>query len=78
MHIPVFMSKRIKNDDDGAYMAKGIFGQYIYINPKKNVVIVRFASEKVSADRGRMKRVEGAFKEIATHLSKKANAALDR
>lgn len=59
----------IKNDDDGAFMAKGIFGQYIYINPTKNVVIVRFASEKVSADRERMKRVEAAFKEIATHLA---------
>ena len=32
----------------------------------------------VSADRERMKRVEGAFKEIAAHLEKQANAALDR
>lgn len=59
----------ILNDDDGAYLAKGIFGQYIYINPTKNTVIVRFASEKESADRERMKRVETAFKVIATHLS---------
>lgn len=61
----------IKNDDDGAYLAKGIYGQYIYINPKKDVVIVRFASEKVSADRERMKRVEASFKAIATYLSEK-------
>jgi CubicO group peptidase (beta-lactamase class C family) len=59
----------IKNDDDGAYLAKGIYGQYIYINPKKDVVIVRFASEKVSADRERMKRIEASFKAIATYLS---------
>jgi len=68
----------IKNDDDGAYLAKGIYGQYIYINPKKNVVIVRFASEKVSADRVRMIRVEGAFQAIATHLAKQSNAKLNR
>jgi len=68
----------IKNDDDNAYMAKGIYGQYIYINPKKNVVIVRFASEKVSADRERMMRVEAMFKEIATHLAKQSKANLNR
>jgi len=59
----------IKNDDDGAYLAKGIYGQYIYINPVKNVVIIRFASEKVSADRKRMKEMESAFKSIAAHLA---------
>jgi CubicO group peptidase (beta-lactamase class C family) len=68
----------IKNDDDGAYLAKGIYGQYIYINPKKDVVIVRFASEKVSADRERMMRVEAALKEIATYLAKQSNAKLNQ
>jgi len=59
----------IKNNEDGVFMGKGIYGQYIYINPQKNVVIVRFASEKVSADRQRMKRIESAFDQIATYLS---------
>lgn len=68
----------IINDDDDAYMAKGIFGQYIYINPQKDTVVVRFASEKVSADRERMKRVEAAFKAIATHLAKQSNAIINR
>ncbi len=27
--------------DDGAFFAKGILGQYIYVNPEKNVIIVR-------------------------------------
>lgn len=58
----------IKNDEDRAYLAKGIFGQYIYVNPAKRTVIVRFASEKTSADRTRMLRVEHAFKKIATYL----------
>ena len=60
----------VKNNADGVYMAKGVFGQYIYINPAKETVIVRFASEKVSADRKRMKRVEAAFDAIATHLDR--------
>jgi CubicO group peptidase (beta-lactamase class C family) len=58
----------IKNNADGVYMAKGIYGQYIYVNPAKKTVIVRFASEKVSADRDRMKRVEAAFDAVAAHL----------
>jgi len=58
----------VKGNADGVYMAKGVFGQYIYINPAKQTVIVRFASEKVSADRDRMKRVESAFDVIANHL----------
>jgi CubicO group peptidase (beta-lactamase class C family) len=68
----------IKNDDDGAYLAKGIYGQYIYINPANNVVIVRFASEKISADRERMIRVEAAFKAIARQLSTMSIAVFDR
>lgn len=37
------------NDEDGAYMAKGMFGQSIYINPTKDVVVVRLASPEVSS-----------------------------
>ncbi|KHT64121.1 hypothetical protein RJ45_08515 [Photobacterium gaetbulicola] len=37
------------NDEDGAFMAKGMFSQYIYVNPTKNVVIVRFASPEISS-----------------------------
>jgi hypothetical protein len=59
----------VKGDEDKVYMAKGIYGQYIYINPTKEVVIVRFASEKESADRQRMKRIEKAFYDIADYLN---------
>ena len=61
----------VKGNEDNAYQAKGIYGQYIYVNPTKEVVIVRFASEKVSADRERMKRVEAAFQQIADYLNNK-------
>ena len=32
------------NDDDGAFAALGIYGQTIYINPKRHVVIVQTAA----------------------------------
>ena len=59
----------LTNDDDGAFMAKGIFGQYIYVNPRRQVVIARQASEKLSADKRRFAEVETAFKTIAARLS---------
>lgn len=31
-------------DNEGSYMAVGIFGQMVYINPKKNLVIAQFAA----------------------------------
>ena len=39
---------------DGAFMAEGIFGQYIYINPKAHLVIV--AVERVAGGLGRCQR----------------------
>ena len=60
----------VKNDENRVYMAKGIFGQYIYINPTQEVVIVRYASEKESANRERMVSIEAAFNEIANYLNK--------
>jgi CubicO group peptidase (beta-lactamase class C family) len=34
----------VSHDDHGAYMARGIHGQAIYIDPKAEMVIARFAS----------------------------------
>lgn len=39
----------LTNDEDGSYLAKGMFGQYIYINPAKDMVIVRLSSPEVSS-----------------------------
>ncbi|MCG8579924.1 MAG: beta-lactamase family protein [Bacteroidales bacterium] len=60
----------VKGDEDNSFMAKGIYGQYIYINPAKETVIVRFASEKESASQLRMKQVEAAFQQISDYLNK--------
>lgn len=35
---------------DGDYLAQGILGQYIYVNPKKNLIIVRLGKNKGNAD----------------------------
>ncbi|MDM0045869.1 serine hydrolase [Variovorax dokdonensis] len=40
----------ISHDDHGAYMARGVHGQAIYIDPKAQVVIARFASHPAAAN----------------------------
>ncbi|MEG2314522.1 MAG: 6-aminohexanoate hydrolase, partial [Brevundimonas sp.] len=34
----------VSHNDHGAYMARGVFGQACYVDPKAEMVIVRFAS----------------------------------
>jgi CubicO group peptidase (beta-lactamase class C family) len=60
----------ITNDRDGAYLAKGVFGQLIYINPRARVVIARHASEKETSNAQKNIEVEGAFQAVADFLSK--------
>ncbi len=36
--------------DDGSFFAKGILGQYIYIDPKNNLVMLRFGSGSANID----------------------------
>ncbi len=40
----------ITNNEHGAYMARGVYGQNIYIDPKAQMVIVRFASHPVAGN----------------------------
>ncbi|MGF1721135.1 beta-lactamase family protein [Vibrio kyushuensis] len=60
----------LTNDEDGSYMAKGMFSQYIYINPTKEVVIVRLASPEVSAKPEYDMEMLPLFKAVAEELSK--------
>ena len=60
----------ITNNDDGAYLAKGIFGQLIYINPRAQVVIARHASEEAASNTKRTIEVETAFQAVADYLSR--------
>ena len=40
----------VSHDDHGAYMARGIHGQAIYIDPKAEMVIARFASHPLAGN----------------------------
>ncbi|WP_051644969.1 serine hydrolase [Labrenzia sp. DG1229] len=60
----------ITNDEDGAYLAKGVFGQLIYINPSRQVVIARHASEEEASNSQRTIEVETTFAAISRFLDK--------
>ena len=58
----------VSHDDHGAFMARGIHGQAIYIDPKAEMVIARFASHPLGGQRqsrpnvpSRLPRNSGAF-----------------
>jgi len=59
----------LTNDSDGSFMAKGMFSQYIYVNPTKNVVIVRFASPEISSMPEYDIDMLKVFGSISKHLS---------
>jgi CubicO group peptidase (beta-lactamase class C family) len=40
----------ISHDDHGAFMARGIHGQAIYVDPKAEMVIARFASHPLASN----------------------------
>ncbi|MBI1193827.1 MAG: serine hydrolase [Bacteroidetes bacterium] len=37
----------LEGEDAGIYMAAGLYGQYLYVYPPKNIIIVRFARENI-------------------------------
>ncbi|WP_434362941.1 beta-lactamase family protein [Parasalinivibrio latis] len=58
------------NDDDGAFMGKGMYSQYVYVNPTENIVIVRFASPQLPSQAAYDIDMISAFKAISEHLAK--------
>ena len=40
----------VTHNEDGAFMARGVHGQRIYIDPKAEMVIVRYASHPVAGN----------------------------
>jgi CubicO group peptidase (beta-lactamase class C family) len=54
--------------NDGAFAAQGIFGQWLYINPRRNVVIVQLAAQTTPTD-GDVVNPEACFGVIAAALS---------
>lgn len=58
----------VSHDDHGVYMARGIHGQSIYIDPKAEVVIVRYASHPIAGNVGNDPVTLPAFGAVARAL----------
>lgn len=62
----------VSNDEDGSYQARGVYGQLIYINPRRQVVIARHASEVEPSNARRNIEMQTAFTTIARFLDEQA------
>ena len=58
----------ISNDDHGAYAARGVHGQTIWIDPAADMVIVRFASNPVAANAASDPTSLPAYRAMADYL----------
>lgn len=61
----------ITENEDGAYAARGIYGQTIYIDPAAKMVIVRLASYPVAANAANDATSLPAYQAVANYLMKK-------
>lgn len=61
----------ISHDDHGAFMARGIHGQAIYIDPKAEMVIARFASHPLAGNMNLDPTSLPAYRAIAEQLLRK-------
>jgi CubicO group peptidase (beta-lactamase class C family) len=57
------------DSDEGEYFARGVYGQYIYINPTKGVVIALNAADRDFSEDGSNLQNIAMFREIATKVS---------
>lgn len=58
----------VTHNADGAYMARGVHGQGIYINPKAEVVIARFASHPMAGNVHLDPTTLPAYQSLCDHL----------
>ena len=68
----------VSNDDHGAYAARGVHGQTIWIDPKADMVIARFASNPLAANAASDPTSLPAYRAVADHLMAKDKAPLLR
>jgi CubicO group peptidase (beta-lactamase class C family) len=59
---------RVSHDDHGVFMARGIHGQAIYIDPKAEMVIARFASHPLAGNVNLDPTSLPAYRAVAEHL----------
>jgi CubicO group peptidase (beta-lactamase class C family) len=58
----------VSHDDHGSFMARGIHGQAIYVDPKAEMVIARFASHPMAANANLDPTSLPAYTAIANYL----------
>jgi CubicO group peptidase (beta-lactamase class C family) len=58
----------VSHDDHGVYMGRGIHGQAVYVDPKAEMVIARFASNPIAGNVGIDPTSLPAYRAIADHL----------
>ena len=58
----------VSHDNHGAFAARGVHGQTIWIDPKADMVIVRFASNPVAANAASDPTSLPAYRAVAEHL----------
>jgi CubicO group peptidase (beta-lactamase class C family) len=61
----------ISHDDHGAFMARGVHGQAIYIDPKAEMVIARFASHPLAGNMNLDPTSLPAYRAVAEQLLRK-------
>ncbi len=65
----------VSNDDHGAFAARGVHGQTIWVDPKAQMVIVRFASNPVAANAASDPTSLPAYRAVADYLMAHDGAA---
>lgn len=63
----------ITNNEDGAFTARGIHGQTIYIDPRAEMVLVRFASHPVAANSANDPYSLPAYQAVADYLKERSS-----
>ena len=58
----------VTHNPDGAFMARGVYGQRIYIDPKAEMVIVRYASNPIASNSANDPVTIPAFEALAKQL----------
>ena len=58
----------VSHNDHGAYTARGIHGQGIYVDPKAEMVIVRYASHPLASGDNFDPTTFPAYQALAEHL----------
>jgi CubicO group peptidase (beta-lactamase class C family) len=62
----------VTHNEHGAFMARGVHGQALYIDPKAQVVIARFASHPTAGNAANDPTSLPAYHALAKHLMRSA------